>query len=98
MPDDQKTVDEINLDMETGKTEEDVYSEEGREKLIEGDEISPEEEGFMEGAEGLGQKGKCQKCGKSLVEENTIETEIGGELKWFCSDQCSEKYIQSHSN
>ena len=33
----------------------DVYSEEGREELVDDDEISPEEEGFMEGAEGDGQ-------------------------------------------
>ncbi len=33
----------------------DVYSEEGREDLVDGDEISPAEEGFMEGAHDGGQ-------------------------------------------
>ena len=39
----------------------DIYSEEGREDLVEDGEISPAEEGFMEGAEGNGQGAKCRK-------------------------------------
>jgi len=35
-------------------TEEDVYSEEGREQELEDDEISPEEAGFMKGEEEAG--------------------------------------------
>ena len=39
----------------------DVYSEEGREELVESDEISPTEEGFMEGAQGDGQGANCRR-------------------------------------
>ncbi|MFQ5475190.1 MAG: hypothetical protein ACE5DM_05105 [Candidatus Nanoarchaeia archaeon] len=82
---------EKDLEMETGDAEEDVYTEEGREQLVEDDEISTAEEGFMEGAEGLGQQGKCAVCGAILTEDNTVERKVDGELKWFCSDKCSEK-------
>ena len=50
-----------------------IESEEGRESLLEDDEISPEEEGFMEGASGDGQGAKCRKCGKVLVGDDFFE-------------------------
>ncbi|MAG08124.1 hypothetical protein CMO89_01520 [Candidatus Woesearchaeota archaeon] len=86
-----ETEEEIEEDMETGEKEEDVYTEEGREKLVEDDEIEPGEEGFMKGAEGLGQDSKCRKCGKILKDE-FLEKEIDGELHRFCSDKCAEEY------
>ncbi len=42
MPEDEKNEE---------KEEETVYDEEGREELVEGGEISPEEAGFMQGYE-----------------------------------------------
>ncbi len=72
--------------------EEDVYSEEGQEELIEGDEINEIEEGFMEGylEEGLA---KCETCGKVLKEpEETVELEIDDEIHRFCSEKCAEEY------
>ncbi len=69
----------------------DVYSEEGRESLVEDDEISPEEEGFMEGANGGGQGAKCRRCG-AILGDDFIEKEIDGEIYRFCSDECAEKY------
>ena len=71
----------------------DIYSEEGRENLVEDDEISPEEEGFMEGADGDGQGAKCRKCGKVLLDD-IVERKIDGELCRFCSDECSERYAE----
>jgi hypothetical protein len=63
----------------------DVYEPEKREDLVEDDEISAEEEGFLEGAEGLGQDAKCRKCGKLLMEANeVVEKEIKGEVIKFC--------------
>lgn len=41
---------QINKKQESIETE-DIYSEENREELLEDDEISPEEEGFMKGYE-----------------------------------------------
>ena len=69
----------------------DVYSEEGREELVDDDEISPEEEGFMEGAEGDGQGAKCRKCGKVLIEKS-VEREVEGEIYRFCSEKCATKF------
>jgi hypothetical protein len=76
--------------------EEEVYSSEGREKLVEEDEMSPWEAAFMEGAEGEGQNAKCRTCGKMLDREHAvIEKVIEGELYKFCSDECVEKHERS---
>ena len=93
-----KTSEEIKQDMEEGKKAENVYSEEGREKLVEDGEIEPHEDGFMEGAEGRGQKNCCAECGVNLGEEETkvIEREFDGDTKWFCSEEHAENYAKSH--
>ena len=75
------------------KDDEDIYLEEGREDLIEDDEISPEEEGFMEGAHDDGQGAKCRKCGKPLG-DNFIERRIGDEVYRFCSGRCAKTYME----
>ncbi len=71
----------------------DVYSEEGREDLVDSDEISPTEEGFMEGAHDDGQGANCRKCGKPLG-DNVIERKVGDEIFRFCSDECAESYMK----
>lgn len=76
---------------------EEIYSEKGREKLVEGDEIEPWEEGFMEGADEDGKQAKCRKCGKPLLGMDLVEREIDGELCWFCCDMCANKYEEEHS-
>jgi hypothetical protein len=93
-----ETSEEISGGMEEGKKEETVYSEEGREKLAEDDEMAPFEEGFMEGAEGRGKKNSCAECGKQIAEddENIVEREIEGEVKWFCSEEHAENYAKKH--
>lgn len=93
--DDEFTEDEF-LDIEKGTKDEDVYSEEGREDLVENSEISSEEQGFMEGAELDGQQAKCANCGSMLTPKTTMEKEIDGELRWFCSEKCLEKYEEKH--
>ena len=71
----------------------DIYSEEGREDLVDSDEISAAEEGFMEGAEGDGQGAKCRKCG-AVLGDDFIEKKIDGDICRFCSDECAEKYSE----
>lgn len=93
--DDDPIEDEL-LEMEIGHKDEDVYSDGGRADLVEDDEITPEEEGFMQGAESDGQHAKCANCGRMLRKENTIEKEFDGDLKWFCSEHCLEKYEEKH--
>ena len=82
--------------LEAGNRSEDVYSDEGREDLVENGEISAIEQGFMEGAEMDGQQAKCASCGHLLTPGNTIEKQIEGDTKWFCSDHCAEKFIKEH--
>ncbi len=73
--------------------DEDIYSKEGREDLVDSDEISPAEEGFMEGAHDDGQGAKCRKCGKVLMDD-FIERKIGDEIFRFCSDECVDRYVE----
>lgn len=89
-----ETTEEVEQQMDVGEKEEEVYSEEGREKLIEDAEIEDWEEGFMEGAEQRGEQHCCEECGKLLGEEETeiIEREFDGEIKWFCSSEHAQKY------
>ena len=92
------TKEEIEQDMDMGRKEETVYSEEGREKLAEDDEIAPFEQGYMEGAEGRGKKASCAYCGALIAEDeqSIIEREFEGEMKWFCSEDHAEKYAAKH--
>lgn len=92
-----QTSEEIKQDIETGKKNEDVYSEEGRDELKENDELEPWEEGFMEGAQGGGEKAKCAKCGKILTkEDNPVEEEVNGDQLIFCSAKHAEEYQTEH--
>ncbi|MBD3249429.1 hypothetical protein GF336_05265 [Candidatus Woesearchaeota archaeon] len=96
----KKTSEDIELEMEIGKKDEEVYSEEGRESLVEDDEMEPWEEGFMEGAEGRGEQHCCSECGKLLGEDESsiYERKFDGELKWFCSEEHAENYAKKHEN
>jgi len=80
------------------KEKEGIYTEEGREELIEDGEISASEEGFMEGAEDRGELNCCSQCGKLLQEdkEGIYERKFDGEIKLFCSSEHAEHYAQKH--
>jgi len=81
------------VDFETGNKEADVYSDEGLESLQEDDEISPEEEGFMEGERHGDKNAKCAKCEKIFDEtDNVFEREVNGQILKFCSQKCDEEY------
>ena len=79
---------------EEGELDEDVYTEEGREELVEDDEITEIEQGFAEGYEKGEMNVKCQNCGKLLTNENPIEREIRGDTYYFCSITCAEQYVK----
>lgn len=89
----EKTEDETLEEMEEGEMDEDTTTREGREKLLEDDEISSEEEAFSEGAETRGKMGVCAQCGKPLSQEQdaVVEREISGKKVWFCSNGCARK-------
>ena len=79
--------------VEIDEQNEDESSEEEIEELLENDEITPEEEGFMIGASKEGQNAKCANCGKVLVEkEDVIEKQVGKTLRWFCCETCAKSY------
>ncbi len=72
----------------------DVYSEEVREDLVDSDEMTPAEEGFLEGAHDDGQGAKCRNCGKILQDDFIERRGEDNEIYRFCSDECSEKYFK----
>jgi len=73
--------------------EEDIYDEEGRRALVEEDELSAEEAGFLEGYDNPNTV-KCAYCGKPLMEnqDNILEIVIEGNLYRFCSEDCLEEF------
>ncbi len=80
---------------EEGK-EQGIYSEEGREELMEDeDEITDLDEGFMQGYEEGEKLSECCNCGK-VLKDKTVEEEIDGELLRFCSSECASAYDESH--
>lgn len=92
---DMETSEEVKEEMEEGTRDEEVYSEEGREKLEEDDEISPEEAGFMEGAEGLGQDAKDALTGEPLMDDDRVfEREINGKRYRFASEENADKFAK----
>lgn len=79
----------------TEEETEDIYTDEGREKAEESDEITDVEEGFMEGYEEDEDAAKCSNC-KKILEEDFLEEEFHGELLKFCSDKCAREYEKQH--
>ena len=89
----KETSEEHELAITTGDEDEDVYTEEGRKKLEEDDEIAPWEEGVMEGAAGIGQLGKDALTGKPLMDtDEVIEMELDGQLYRFVSEKNAIKF------
>lgn len=88
-----ETSEEHELAIDLGDEDEDIYTEEGRKKLEENDELEPWEEGVMEGAAGIGQLGKDALTGKPLMDsDEVIEMELDGKLYRFVSTKNAEKF------
>ena len=51
----EPTDEEKDQEMETGEKEEEPYDEEGRDNLVDDDEMTPAEEGYSQGYEQAGQ-------------------------------------------
>lgn len=88
----EETEEKEKLDMDLGEKDEEVYSDGGREKLVEDGEIAGWEQGFMEGAEGKGSHSKCAHCHELLLQDpaHIIEKEIEGKITLFCSNECAD--------
>jgi hypothetical protein len=89
----EKSSEEKEQEMEHGERDEDIYTDEGREKLEEDGEISPAEEGFMKGASQAGQLGKDALTGEPLMDvEDVVEAEIDGKIYRFVSEENARKF------
>ena len=89
----QGTPEQEEQKMHQGEKEVNVYSEQGREELVEEDGMNTAEEGFSQGAEDGGDLGTCATCDKVLGDRdaNIVEKEINNEKVFFCSDECASK-------
>jgi len=97
--DEEETSEKKKDSMEHGEEDEDIYTDEGREKLEEDDEIDSWEEGFMEGASGAGQLGKDALTGEPLMDvEDVVEAEIDGKIYRFVSEENAEKFRRKKMN
>ena len=88
----EETSEEIRQDMDLGTKEEDPYTQEGRQKMMDEDEIDNVEEGFMEGASGGGQLAKDALTGEPLMGLETVELVIEGKHYRFVNSENAEKY------
>ncbi len=89
-----ETVDELEHKMHIGGKEIDVYTEEGREELLEEDEVGTWEEGFSRG-EDEPELAHCAQCGKVLSQDQSrlAEREIDHTPYVFCSTVCANSGI-----
>ena len=89
------TPEEIEHKMHVGDVEVDMYSTEGRDELMEDDEITELEQGFAEGEDNP-ELAHCAGCGKVLSQDESkiIEREIDHKTALFCSDACASAGIQ----
>ncbi|MBI4448755.1 hypothetical protein HY641_01875 [Candidatus Woesearchaeota archaeon] len=93
---DKKSKDDEELKMHLGEEDKDIYNEDGAEELREDDEIDDWEEGFMEGASGMGKGPFCAHCGEELSDsKKCVEQIINGKHVTFCGDACASKGLRS---
>jgi hypothetical protein len=87
--------DDFATKMRVGGAEVDVYTEEGREELMEDDEVGMWEEGFSRG-EDEPELAHCAGCGKVLSQEESklIEREIDHTTYLFCSTACANNGLK----
>ena len=67
--------------MDEEKEFEEVYDDEAREDLVENDEISAEEEGFMSGYEERKEKSKDELVGDDAYDKAFVGSEKGKKMK-----------------
>jgi hypothetical protein len=93
-----ETPEDLELKMHTGQKPYDVYTAEGRDELIEDDEVEDWEQGFAAGAAGKGKGAVCGHCRKPLPSlrdrHGVVEREFAHGVIYFCSDGCAEKYAR----
>jgi len=86
-----KTKEQVEMDIELGEREEDIYTEEGREVAVDDDTLTDAEEGFMEGYEEEENAAKCATC-HMVLDQHFVEKNIDGKHYRFCSEACAETF------
>jgi YHS domain-containing protein len=93
----KETHEQLIDDIKVGEHEIDPLTSEGRETLVEDDEMEPWEAGFAEGASDEGQLGKDALTGEPLIdEEEVVEAEINGKIYRFVSEENAKKFREKH--
>jgi len=82
-------VKEEEADDVADEKEENVYDD--AEELVDDDEISGEEEGFMDGYNKEKGALECDNCGNILTGKPVLK-EIDDAMHKFCSKKCSKEY------
>ena len=84
-------------EFEDSNDDADIYSEGSRDDLVEDDEMTPEEDGFMDGFEKDQKTVCCAECKKLIIDpDDAVEAEIDNETYLFCSEECSTLFKQRH--
>lgn len=79
--------------------EEEITDENNPEDLVEDGEISPEEEGFMQGYHQEDKEASCAYCHKIILDpDEAIHKEIDGETYLFCSNFCYEHFKEENED
>jgi len=69
-----------------------IYSEDGRAELVDDDEITDVDEGFMKGYDAATESGKCSSCKTLLEGHEVITKEVKRKKYKFCSQHCLTEF------
>lgn len=93
----EKSKMELRDDIEAGEHDEDVLTSEGRDALVENDEVESWEAGFAEGASEEGQLGKDALTGEPLMDvDEVVEAEVKGKVYRFVSEKNAKEFRRKH--
>lgn len=85
---------EVTTEMSVGEKNVNVYTEEGREELLDEGELAYWEEGFSAGTDEP-EKAHCAYCGKVLDQsQSLVEREIDEQIYYFCSNDHASKGVK----
>ena len=94
-----ETKEQLLEQIRNNQHEEDPSTPEGRESLVEDDEIEPWEAGFAEGASEEGQLGKDALTGEPLLDiDEVVEAEIEGKIYRFVNEKNARKFRLKHND
>ncbi len=69
--------------------------EENAEKILEDEESSSDDEGFMKGYNDEAEANECAECGTAVTEEKKVVRKIEEDEYVFCSASCADEFEES---